>query len=202
MGYNPLVAKDVKITTWIKEFDGEEPVAPIFPAEGDCFIVFATDEDATTHNALSSKTYANGEWVDAEGGSTPTGTIKITENGEHDVSSYATADVDVSGGGGGDFNTAEVTIAVADGYSSFGLNCYSGDEGGYVGIFGEDDEFYNYCYVESDTSPKTFKLLYGGDSVDVLAFTIVTSVTGDVTYDDTGKVTISGDCTITGYSDD
>ena len=102
MGYNPLVAKEVKITTWIKEFDGDSPVYPSFPNEGDCFVVFATDEDALTHNALSKKTYTNGEWADAEGGSTPTGTIKITENGEGiDVSEYAYADVNVSGGGGG-----------------------------------------------------------------------------------------------------
>ena len=82
MGYNPLVAKEVKITTWIKEFDGDSPVYPSFPNDGDCFVVFATDEDALTHNALSKKTYTNGEWADAEGG----------------------------GGGGGDFTTAEVTF--------------------------------------------------------------------------------------------
>lgn len=81
MGYNPLVAKEVKITTWIKEFDGDSPVYPSFPNDGDCFVVFATDEDALTHNALSKKTYTNGDWADAEGG-----------------------------GGGGDFTTAEVTI--------------------------------------------------------------------------------------------
>lgn len=68
MGYNPLVAKEVKITTWIKEFDGDSPVYPSFPNDGDCFVVFATDEDALTHNALSKKTYTNGEWADAEGG--------------------------------------------------------------------------------------------------------------------------------------
>lgn len=95
MGYNPLVAKEVKITTWIKEFDGDSPVYPSFPNEGDCFVVFATDEDALTHNALSKKTYTNGEWADA----IPSGTIEITENGEGiDVSEYAYADVNVSGG--------------------------------------------------------------------------------------------------------
>lgn len=81
MGYNPLVAKEVKITTWIKEFDGDSPVYPSFPNDGDCFVVFATDEDALTHNALSKKTYTNGDWADAEGG-----------------------------GGGGDFTTCTVAM--------------------------------------------------------------------------------------------
>lgn len=41
----------------------------------------------------------------------PTGKITITENGtDIDVSTYATADVNVEGGGGGDFSTAEVTV--------------------------------------------------------------------------------------------
>lgn len=43
------------------------------------------------------------------GGATPTGTIEITENGEHDVSGYAVADVSVSGGTS-DYTTATVTI--------------------------------------------------------------------------------------------
>lgn len=111
MGYNPLVAKEVKITTWIKEFDGESPSYPSFPNDGDCFVVFATDEDALTHNALSKKTYTNGGWADAEGGSTPTGTITITENGEGiDVSSYAYADVNVSGGGSSNIPLCTITL--------------------------------------------------------------------------------------------
>ena len=41
----------------------------------------------------------------------PTGKITITENGtDINISQYAKADVNVSGGGGGDFSTAQVTI--------------------------------------------------------------------------------------------
>lgn len=127
MGYNPLVAKEVKITTWIKEFDGESPSYPSFPNDGDCFVVFATDEDALTHNALSKKTYTNGEWADAEGGSTPTGTITITENGEGiDVSEYAYADVNVSGGGGATIPT--ITLS-GDPETGFTYTCDIGYDG-------------------------------------------------------------------------
>ena len=42
---------------------------------------------------------------------TPSGKITITENGtDIDIAQYALADVSVSGGGGGDLSTAEVTI--------------------------------------------------------------------------------------------
>ena len=189
MGYNPLVAKDVKITTWIKEFDGEEPVAPIFPAEGDCFIVFATDEDATTHNALSSKTYANGEWVDAEGGSTPTGTIKITENGEHDVSSYATADVDVSGGGGGDFTTAEVTVTINE-----------GAEGTMEMPIVYDGEYSALLTLvpEIGTSTYTVPLFKGEADISVISQSVSITTTGNIEYVSLdGYIAVTGNGTIT-----
>lgn len=40
------------------------------------------------------------QWVASGGGVTPTGTIEITENGTVDVTQYASANVNVSGGGG------------------------------------------------------------------------------------------------------
>lgn len=54
------------------------------PNDGDCFIVFETDEDATKHNATSKKTYTNGDWADAESGG--------------------------GGGGGADFPTFTITV--------------------------------------------------------------------------------------------
>ncbi len=42
MGYNPTVAKQVKVSVWVKEIDGAEPILPATPKDGDCFIVFDT----------------------------------------------------------------------------------------------------------------------------------------------------------------
>ena len=179
MGYNPLVAKEVKITTWIKEFDGDSPVYPSFPNDGDCFVVFATDEDALTHNALSKKTYNNGDWADAEGG----------------------------GGGGGDFNTAEVTVKVSAEHegSQFGLNIPEDVESPYYGFFGmfamPDNTFSDRVYIEEDAI--TCTLYYAGDSIALEPNNAFESCTGNAVFDpDTYKVIVSGDCTVTGYVED
>lgn len=84
MGYNPLATKQVKVTVWVCEQDGATPVAPSNPSEGDCFIVYATDEAVLSNTPTSAKTYTNGEWADAEGGG--------------------------GGGGDSDFSIAEVTF--------------------------------------------------------------------------------------------
>lgn len=68
MGYNPLVTKQVKVTVWVCEQDGATPVAPSNPSEGDCFIVYATDEAVLSNTPTSAKAYTNGDWADAEGG--------------------------------------------------------------------------------------------------------------------------------------
>ena len=174
MGYNPLVAKEVKITTWIKEFDGDSPVYPSFPNDGDCFVVFATDEDALTHNALSKKTYTNGDWADAEGG----------------------------GGGGGDFNTAEVTVKGLNGENIFYLDIYKDDTGNFPAIFCTEDHFSDSAYT-NDGTPTTYTLMYTGDSVTIAVGNAYASSTGDVVYnEDDNTVTISGDCSVTGWVED
>lgn len=80
MGYNPLVTKQVKVTVWVCEQDGATPVAPSNPSEGDCFIVYATDEAVLSNSPTSAKSYTSGEWADT------------------------------SSGGGGDFATATMTL--------------------------------------------------------------------------------------------
>lgn len=125
MSYNPNVAHEVKVTTWIKEFDGASPVYPSFPNEGDVFIVF--DNDEATEPSVN-KTYTNGDWADTSSGDAPTGTIYITENGEGiDVSSYAYADVNVSGGGGLDVEPVTATIQTTPDYAFLGINASYND---------------------------------------------------------------------------
>lgn len=68
MGYNPTAAKQVKVSVWVKEIDGAEPILPATPKDGDCFIVFDTDDDVLADNPSSKKSYANGSWGDAGGG--------------------------------------------------------------------------------------------------------------------------------------
>ena len=105
-----------------------------------------------------------------------------------------------SGGGGGDYNVANVTV-VGDG-GSFSLESYTNDAGMYPCIFQTDDGF-NYSAYADDGVPATYKLVYTGESAVVYPYNVVKGVTGDVVYDsDTGSLTITGDCTVSGFSDD
>ena len=121
----------------------------------------------------------------------PTGKITITENGtDLDVSGYATADVSVSGGGGGDFSTAEVTI---EGETQVveGLEISSSI------AFIEDDEI--VCvgnFIETGTYTV---VLYKGTQV-LYSRVKPTTTSGNVAVEVSGKdyaITISGNCVIT-----
>ena len=115
----------------------------------------------------------------------------------------------LSGGGGGgggssDFSTAEVTLINKEGYIGFGLYDPGYDEAPYG---------YHCCHIEngqimpggpvSIEEPQTFTLYYLGDSLEIQPNNAYESSTGAVTWNpDTYTLTITGDCTITGYLDD
>ena len=122
------------------------------------------------------------------GGSTPTGTIEITENGEGiDVTQYAYADVNVSGGSS-DLAEAEVTIV---NNSSVKVSI----DGAVIG----HDEIITHTSCESgDTAVIGVVLFkgYGYISVYDDNDTVALSVTGSLDEDE-GSVDVTGDGTIT-----
>lgn len=123
----------------------------------------------------------------------PSGNIAITENtaeGEPlDVSQYATATVNVSGGGG-DFTTANVTITSNDNALAFD---------GYVVLDIEDEDhaivFYNTAHTGSET---VVVPLYKGMAIWGIQTVTPSAVSasGNITRDGT-DIIITGDGTIT-----
>lgn len=131
-------------------------------------------------------------------GSTPTGTITITENGEGiDVSSYAYADVNVSGGG--DYKIFKVTVTPRAEGDQFGLDIYSNDDSLYEGMFVMSKGFGNSTPISEESV--TYDLICFGDSVHfVYPSNTVTNTSGDIEYDEENSYyTIFGDCTVTGW---
>lgn len=124
----------------------------------------------------------------------PTGNIELTENGEGiDVSTYATATVNVSGGGGGgDFSTAEVTL-VCDGFDN--------DEGtGKIdGCFINNnaiDWFVNLETAATGTLGTFPAVLYKGVGTAFAYPGALVSISGDIVADENGNLTITGNGTI------
>jgi len=117
-------------------------------------------------------------------------TLSITENGEYDVSSYDVANVNVSGGGGGDsdFTTAQLTV---------------------TGNPGLGNEYLPIVTVIPDHSVEgavgTMNLGSGSPYTVILykgkcyaPFSNVATTSGSITYNDTLSVyEITGDCSIT-----
>ena len=109
----------------------------------------------------------------------PSGKITITENGtDIDVSTYATADVAVEGGGSSDFSTAEVTINVAEGLSvflslPFTVTIETPESVNYLG------SFWTSNYSESTVNV----VLYKGKAFGMIlpsSDEVVAEVTGDI----------------------
>ena len=125
---------------------------------------------------------------------TPSGKIEITENGtDIDIAQYATADVAVEGGGGGDFSTAEVTVTDLGLYHIAASHVLVDEEYGLEGSSGD--------IFSSGTSPETFTIiLYKGKGY-LATNAPVQSMSGNITYDEdlelyvvtgNGAITISG----------
>lgn len=115
----------------------------------------------------------------------PTGKKTITENGtDIDVAAFEKVDVNVSGGVGGDFSTATVTIV--------------NNSPGFVGVFVEAFPEYNCLlgeYGEFPSGTHTVPLYKGTLILDTNGSGSV-SVSGACEYAD-DQFTITGDCTIT-----
>lgn len=107
------------------------------------------------------------------------------------------------GGGGSEFKTAQVTVASP--YQNFDLNDYDNEQPPYgCSCFAvENGQIVAYRFSVWEEDSKTYTLYYLGDSVTLYVGTVYISSSGNVTYDeDTNSVTITGDCTVTGYIDD
>lgn len=179
MGYNPLATKQVKVTVWVNEQDGATPVAPSNPSEGDCFIVYATDEAMLSNTPTSKKTYTNGDWAEAEGG------------------------------GGGDFKVFKVTINADPEVSGsqYYVHVEQNEDYNYDGVFVCENGFYYISpYVGGNEGSDSIvvDLMCFGDSVtNVYLPSTLTASSGAIEYDEeTHHYIISGDCSVTGWLDD
>lgn len=126
----------------------------------------------------------------------PTGKIKITENGtDINIAQYATADVNVEGGGGSsDFSTAEVTVINTIDYTGvigYAPVCLEASEG----ELGEA-----YSFVEVITTARSTVInrivLYKGRAV-LTTNNELSSISGNIEALAGTVYLIKGDCTIT-----
>ena len=106
------------------------------------------------------------------------------------------------GGGGGDFKTLKMTVAVDDAdHGVFYIYPQSNDNGGYYcAFYNADASFVENAYVDS-TVGKEFTVVYSGDNAKMYAYNVLTDISGDATADGT-NITATGDFTVSGYMDD
>ena len=105
------------------------------------------------------------------------------------------------GGGSSDFSTAQVTIKCPSGFTANALYSTRNDDGTWTCIFRYGDGFADNLYT-GDGEPVTGTLYWDTDSAVVDAY-VVTDIEGSAIYDaESRRLTITGDCTITGYVDD
>ena len=155
----------------------------------------------------------NREWIKAVvaegGGSQPTGTITITENGEYDVTDYATADVQVAGGSS-DFSMAEVTLALTppEGVTLTSWLIIN------ASFNTEDIVWYPSDTLTAETNKIKLPMAKNGNGVVCGYFEDISGadaeyneyylsaapvLSGGISYDSESNLyTVTGDCTITG----
>ena len=126
-----------------------------------------------------------------DGAIVPTGEISITENGEVDVAAYATANVNVEGGGG-DFTTVTVTFVNNTSQMMMPFRPYitipSITESGIAPEVRDSGEYTTALYKGCT---------FGGVVAPNISLIDVTTE-GDATWDSNDSyLTITGDCTIT-----
>ena len=117
----------------------------------------------------------------------PSGKITITENGtDIDVSEYATADVNVSGGSS-DFSTAEVTFICSSSEPEIHL--------AFINV--QNDGIYSVIDITESTLTVTVPLYKNKLSCGIGPFFMtVTSTSGSITGTQMDGYIISGNCTI------
>lgn len=146
------------------------------------------------------------EFIEDEGLVAPTGTISITENGTVDVTQYASASVEVSGGSS-DFQPITVTFSVeGEEGDSQHLEFYLMDNntGAVMGLCKDTDDYYTSFQTDEIVvgDPVQIELVRIGESTLIANLSDGAepkSVSGSVTiFDDQGfsELRITGDCTI------
>ena len=107
--------------------------------------------------------------------------------------------------GGGDFNTAQVTLISAYGgaFSMVDFSPYQQPPYGDHAVFVTSDGQFVLSPETTSEQGETFTMIYLGDSVKLVAQDNTTQISGNVEQvPGSHAYIITGDCTLTGYQDD